>query len=179
MYTLVVYTVWSVHLVIYMYFWKLFKNDGQDVVIFHVISLGIVHVFFCSWDQNIGTKSDIRKFVTASTACISCICMCLWLRITLHFVLFIEKDLKDCDNIANLGKKMLYKVDSHRKSDRIKVTHYVSPHEIWFKYEADFMQINQFEIEHKMQQLGVVSHKNFNYFPSVGMWFVFIAIKII
>lgn len=58
-------------------------------------------------------------------------------------------------------------LDRHRKSDRIKITHYVSPHLLWFKYE-DSMQMQIPEIQHEIESLTVVKLKNFNYIPSIG-----------
>lgn len=63
---------------------------------------------------------------------------------------------------------MSFKVDNHRKSHPIKITHYVSPHEIWFKYDDPMEMGKMLAIQQKIQPFGDVSQRQFNYSPLVG-----------
>lgn len=61
---------------------------------------------------------------------------------------------------------MTTKIDNHRKSGQIKVTHYVSPHEFWFKYTDTEDESVEKEIEKRIQRLGNVSQ--YNHSPAIG-----------
>lgn len=63
---------------------------------------------------------------------------------------------------------MPFKVANHRKSDRIKVTHYVNPHEIWFKYDDSIELEEMLEIQETIEQLGIIRQRHFNHSPAVG-----------
>lgn len=63
---------------------------------------------------------------------------------------------------------MVFKDENHPKSGQIKITHYVSPHEFWFKYADDKNQSTEQSIDQRIQRLGNVSQNLFNHSPVVG-----------
>lgn len=64
---------------------------------------------------------------------------------------------------------MVFKNADHRKSAKIKLTHYVNPHEFWFKYVDDKNQSAENEIQKRIERLSKnFSQNDYNYTPSIG-----------
>lgn len=63
---------------------------------------------------------------------------------------------------------MVFKCEGHPKSGQIKITHYVSPHEFWFKYVGDNDGSAEIEIQQRIQRLVNVSQNQYNYSPLAG-----------
>lgn len=64
---------------------------------------------------------------------------------------------------------MVFKSEDHPKSGKIKVTHYVSPHEFWFKYVDSDSESVENEIQQRLQRLGnAIDNNNYNHSPVTG-----------
>lgn len=63
---------------------------------------------------------------------------------------------------------MVFTCEGHRKSGQIKITHYVSPHEFWFKYVDDDNDSAENEIQQRIERLANVSQNQYNYSPLAG-----------